>query len=115
MPAVDSTVIILTPYAEMPWQSHDEPFFFRVVKHAFTHRRKLLRGNLLSLPDPPLDHALIAQAFATVGLGGNARAQELSVAQFIQLSETLRLLMSDEGAGQSPGGCNSLPSRSQRM
>ena len=115
VPAVDSTVIILTPYAEMPWQSHDEPFLFRVVKHAFTHRRKLLRGNLLSLPDLPRDHALIAQAFATVGLGGNARAQELSVAQFIQLSETLRLLVSDEGAGQSPGGCNSLPSRSQRM
>ena len=115
VPAVDSTVITLTPYAEPPWQSHDEPFFLRVVKHAFAHRRKLLRGNLLSLPGQSLDPALIAQAFATVGLGGNARAQELSVAQFIQLSETLRLLVSNENARQSQGGCNNLPSRSQRM
>ena len=115
VPAVDSTVITLTPYAELPWQRHDEPFFFRVVKHAFAHRRKLLRGNLLSLPGQSLDPALIAQAFATLGLGGNARAQELSVAQFIQLSETLRLLVSNENARQSQGGCNSLPSRSQRM
>ena len=115
VPAVDSTVITLTPYAELPWQRHDEPFFLRVVKHAFAHRRKLLRGNLLSLPDQPLNQMLIAQAFATVGLDGNARAQELSVAQFVQLSETLRLLASDGEANQSQGGCNSLPSRSQRM
>ena len=115
VPAVDSTVMTLTPYADLPWQSHDEPFCFRVVKHAFAHRRKLLRGNLLSLPDPPLNQAVIAQAFAALGLGGNARAQELSVAQFVQLSETLRLLVSNESARQSQGGCNSLPSRSQRM
>ena len=89
VPAVDSTVITLTPYAELPWQNHDEQFFFRVVRHAFAHRRKLLRGNLLSLPDPSLSQAVIAQAFATLGLGSNARAQELSVAQFVQLSETL--------------------------
>ena len=115
VPAVDSAVITLTPYAELPWRSHDEPFFLRVVKHAFAHRRKLLRGNLLSLPGQSLDQALIAQAFATLGLGGNARAQELSVAQFVQLSETLRLLVSNENARQSQGGCNNLPSRSQRM
>lgn len=116
VPAVDSTVIILTPYAEPPWQHHDEQFFFRVVRHAFAHRRKLLRGNLLSLPDAPLRQADIAQAFAALDLGSNARAQELTVAQFIQLSETLRQwVVSDGDADQSPGGCNSLPSRSQRM
>lgn len=116
VPAVDSTVLTLTPYAEPPWQHHDEQFFFRVVRHAFAHRRKLLRGNLLSLPDPPLSRAVIAQAFAALGLGSNARAQELTVVQFIQLSETLRQLgVSNGDADQSPGGCNSLPSRSQRM
>ena len=115
VPAVDSTVIVLTPYAELPWQNHDEQFLFRIVRHAFTHRRKLLRGNLLSLPEPSLSQTVIAQAFATLGLGSNARAQELPVAQFIQLSETLRQLVSNRGAGQSEGGCNNLPSLSQRM
>ena len=116
VPAVDSTVITLTPYADPPWQHHDEQFFFRVVRHAFAHRRKLLRGNLLSLPDAPLSQAVVAQAFAALGLSGNARAQELTVAQFIQLSETLRqLVVSNGDADQSQGGCNNLPSRSQRM
>jgi 16S rRNA (adenine1518-N6/adenine1519-N6)-dimethyltransferase len=115
VPAVDSTVITLTPYAELPWQSHDEQLFFCVVRHAFAHRRKLLRGNLLSLPDPSLSQAVIAQAFAALGLGSNARAQELPVAQFIQLSETLRRLVSNGGACQSEGGCSNLPSLSQRM
>ncbi len=115
VPAVDSTVITLTPHAELPWQNHDEQFFFRVVRQAFTHRRKLLRGNLIGLPDPSLSQAVIAQAFATLGLGSNARAQELTVAQFIQLSETLRQLVANGGAGQSEGGCNNLPSLSQRM
>ena len=93
VPAVDSTVITLTPYAELPWPRHDEPFFFRVVKHAFAHRRKLLRGNLLGLPGLNLGQAVIAQAFAAISLGSNARAQELPVARFIQLSETLRRLV----------------------
>ena len=115
VPAVDSTVISLTPHAELPWQNHDEPFFLRVVRHAFAHRRKLLRRNLLNLPAPPLDQAVIAQAFAALGLGSNARAQELSVAQFVHLSEALRRLMSSGEVRQSEGGCNNLPSLSQRM
>ena len=115
VPAVDSTVITLTPYTELPWQRHDEQVFFRVVRHAFAHRRKLLRGNLLSLPDLPLNQAVIAQAFAALGLGSNARAQELPVARFIHLSETLRRLVSNGETRQSEGGCNSLPSLSQRM
>ena len=115
VPAVDSTVISLTPHAELPWQNHDEPLFLRVVRHAFAHRRKLLRGNLLNLPAPSLDQAVIAQAFAALGLGSNARAQELTVVQFVHLSETLRRLMSSGEVRQSQGGCNNLPSRSQRM
>ncbi len=115
VPAVDSTVITLTPYAELPWQSCDEPFFFHVVRHAFARRRKLLRGNLLDFPDPSLTQAVIAQAFDALGLGSNARAQELPVAQFAQLSETLRQLISNGDARQSDGGCNNLPSLSQRM
>ena len=115
VPAVDSTVITLTPYAELPWRDHDAQFFLRVVRHAFTHRRKLLRGNLLSLPDSALDQAVIAEAFDKVGLGSNARAQELSVAWFVQLSETLRESVVKGGAGHSQGGCSNLPSLSQRM
>ncbi|MDE0205148.1 MAG: 16S rRNA (adenine(1518)-N(6)/adenine(1519)-N(6))-dimethyltransferase RsmA [Candidatus Tectomicrobia bacterium] len=115
VPAVDSSVITLTPYRELPWPQHDEQFFFRVVRQAFSHRRKLLRGNLLGLAHPGLSQAIVAQAFQILGLGGNARAQELPVIRFVQLSETLRGLLPEGVPRHSTGGCSSLPSLSQRM
>lgn len=115
VPAVDSTVITLTPYRRLPWPKHDEQFFFRVVRHAFAHRRKLMRSNLLGLSGSDLSQAVVAQAFEALGLSGNARAQELPVYQFVRLSETLRGLLTTGGPPQSTGGCSSLPSLSQRM
>ena len=115
VPAVDSSVIILTPYRGLPWPEHDEQFFFRVVRHAFAHRRKLLRGNLRGLAHPDLSQSVISQAFQALGLGGNTRAQELTVRQLIELSETLREFLSMGGPRQSIGGCKSLPSLSQRI
>ena len=93
VPAVDSTVTALAPYRDLPWPPHDEQFFFRVVRQGFAHRRKLLRRNLLTLPCAGLGPAVVAQAFQTLGIGDNARAQELSVRQFAELSETLRGLL----------------------
>ena len=115
VPAVDSTVITLTPYRELPWPRHDEQFFFRVVRQAFAHRRKLLRGNLLGLAYPGLSQAVVERAFQILGLGNNARAQELPVVRFVQLSEALRGLLPEGDPGQSTGGRSSLPSLSQRM
>ena len=115
VPAVDSSVITLTPYHTLPWPKHDEQFFLRVVRHAFSHRRKLMRGNLLRLSEPAPSRDVVAQAFHALGLGDNARAQELSVRQFVELSETLWELLSNGGSHQSKGGCSSFPSLSQRM
>ena len=115
VPAVDSSVITLTPYCRLPWPQHDEQFFFRIVRHAFSHRRKQMRGNLLRLSDPAPSRGVVAQAFQALGLGDNARAQELSVRQFVELSETLWELLSNGGPPQSKGGCSNLPSLSQRM
>ena len=116
VPAVDSTVITLTPYRRPPWPEHDEQFFFSVVRHAFAHRRKLMRGNLLGFSCPTLSQGVVAQAFQALGLGGNARAQELSVSQFVGLSETLRELLSKGASFKAgavaevsrvcPSGCN---------
>ena len=115
IPAVDSSVITLTPYRRLPWPEHDEQFFLRVVRHAFSHRRKLMRGNLLRLSEPTPSRDVVTQAFHALGLGENARAQELSVRQFVELSETLRELLSNDGSHQSKGGCSNFPSLSQRM
>jgi 16S rRNA (adenine1518-N6/adenine1519-N6)-dimethyltransferase len=93
VPAVDSTVLALVPFAPLPWPSSDEHFFFQVVKCAFAHRRKTLRANLLAAQHLSLTRASLADIFTALHLTEQVRPQELHVAQFVQLSETLHRLL----------------------
>ncbi len=85
-PEVDSTVITLvmrdTPAASVK----DEQFFFRVVKAAFSQRRKTLRNSLrrLGLPKEKLDQVLPA-----TGIDLGRRAETLSVQEFANLADNL--------------------------
>lgn len=90
VPAVDSTVIALLPFTTLPWPSRNEHFLFRVVQDAFAHRRKTLRANLLAAQSVALTRAQLVALFAALHLKENVRAQELHVAQFVQLAETLQ-------------------------
>jgi len=61
--------------------ARDETQFARVVAAAFSQRRKTVRNSLRGLIAEP--------AFAALGISPAARAQELSVAQFIALADHL--------------------------
>lgn len=87
VPAVDSAVVAFYPFALLPYPSQEETFLWQVIRCAFAHRRKVLRSNLLMLPS--LNRSQIADVFATLHLQENVRAQELSVAQFVQLADAL--------------------------
>lgn len=89
VPAVDSTVLSLVPYTELPSPSPNETFLFSVVKIAFTHRRKTLRTNLLAAPQLALTKAELSAIFTQLNLAANIRPQELHVAQFVQLATLL--------------------------
>jgi 16S rRNA (adenine1518-N6/adenine1519-N6)-dimethyltransferase len=98
IPAVDSTVITLQPYNVLPWPSVDEPFFFWLVKSAFAHRRKMLRTNLLAIPQWSLTRAELDDVFHTLGLPLQSRPQDLHVAQFVHLSRLLHPLVAGDEA-----------------
>ena len=77
-PRVESAVVRLTPLRPAPFLAHDEVLFERVVKTAFSQRRKTLRnslGSFLSEPD-----------FAALAIAPKARAQELGVSQFVAIA-----------------------------
>ncbi|OGT69300.1 MAG: 16S rRNA (adenine(1518)-N(6)/adenine(1519)-N(6))-dimethyltransferase [Gammaproteobacteria bacterium RIFCSPHIGHO2_12_FULL_45_9] len=69
-PKVDSSVIRLTPYHELPYACTNYPLFALVVKQAFGQRRKTLRNSLNevisdeSWPSLPIDSRLRAEALA---------------------------------------------------
>ncbi len=81
-PKVDSSVVQFTPLSPLPPDS-DWPAMETVVAAAFGQRRKMLRAALKSLGD---SEALLSAA----GIDPTARAEEVSVAQYIALSRVFR-------------------------
>ena len=78
-PKVESAVVRLTPLRPPPFVARDEALFARIVKAAFSQRRKTLRNSLSAfLTEPDLRSLAIAPT---------ARAQELSVAQFVAIAD----------------------------
>ncbi len=76
-PKVDSTVVRLTP-ARAVGQISDRSRFNEIVKSGFSQRRKTLRNSLRQL--------VTAEQFELATIDSAARAENLSVEQFITLS-----------------------------
>lgn len=78
-PKVDSAVVRLTPFAVPPTPAQNEHLFARLVKQAFSQRRKTLRNSLRGL--------LTAAQIEAIGIDSGLRPEGLSVAQFAALSD----------------------------
>jgi len=83
-PEVDSAIIRVTPRAPSEERAIDRDFFGRVVRDGFSQRRKQLR-NLLDIPT--IEWKRIA---AEIDIGPNARAEELSLANWVYLTNQIR-------------------------
>ena len=81
VPQVDSAVVRLVPLPSSSLHALDDAMLERVVTAAFSQRRKTLRNSLRQW--------IGESAFETLGISATARAQELSVAQFVALADYL--------------------------
>jgi 16S rRNA (adenine1518-N6/adenine1519-N6)-dimethyltransferase len=80
-PRVESAVVRLMPFPTLPHPARDEAVFSSVVARAFSQRRKTLRNTL---------KGVIADAdFARLDINPGARAQELSVADFVRIADAV--------------------------
>ncbi len=86
-PEVDSIVITLAVREQPAVQVRDERFFMRVVKAAFSQRRKTLRNALKQL-EVPAERMAAVQEGTGIDLG--RRAETLSVEEFGKLADFLR-------------------------
>ena len=77
-PKVQSAVVRLTPHATRPWPDCDRAKLSHIVTQAFSQRRKTLRNNFKTIFD---DSTLLA-----VGIDPAARAETLSIADFVALA-----------------------------
>jgi 16S rRNA (adenine1518-N6/adenine1519-N6)-dimethyltransferase len=89
-PKVHSAIVRITPQPERRAQIEDLDFFHRTVRALYFHRRKFLRGVTQSAMKGQLEKSAVDAVLAEAGLGPTARAEELSVAETIDLVERLR-------------------------
>ena len=93
-PNVDSAVIKITRHKTPIVTSDTQRQLFRVIKAGFSARRKKL-SNALS-GGLRVDVKKAADALAQAGLAANARAQELTLEQWLKLAEHLQQLSTAE-------------------
>ena len=82
VPRVDSTVVRLVPRPPEQLAATDEKRFAALVAAAFAQRRKMLRNSLGGLVE--------GAQLAALGLASSCRAEELSVADFVRLANSLQ-------------------------
>jgi len=80
-PQVRSAVIRLLPRPASSLTAHDENLLARVVALAFGQRRKMLRNSLAGLAS--------ADQLVAAGISPLARAEELAVADYVRLTNSL--------------------------
>jgi 16S rRNA (adenine1518-N6/adenine1519-N6)-dimethyltransferase len=80
-PKVSSAFVRLVPLARPAFDIGAAPLFERIVREAFSQRRKTLRNSLRGVVDPPI--------FERLGIDPGARAEQLAPAQFGALAQAL--------------------------
>ena len=86
-PEVDSAVLRLDLYKTPPVQINDERQLFRVIRGAFSQRRKTLLNCLSS--SLGLEKAVLQQIFTAAQVNPGARAEALSLEDFARIANAL--------------------------
>ncbi|MBO4355508.1 MAG: 16S rRNA (adenine(1518)-N(6)/adenine(1519)-N(6))-dimethyltransferase RsmA [Clostridia bacterium] len=87
-PKVDSSVIRTALYENRPVVPVDEKHMFRVIRSAFSQRRKTL-SNAVKNGFPEYTRETVERAISDSGLDLRARGETLSIADFAKLSDNL--------------------------
>ncbi|WP_024850669.1 16S rRNA (adenine(1518)-N(6)/adenine(1519)-N(6))-dimethyltransferase RsmA [Hydrogenovibrio kuenenii] len=77
-PKVDSAIVRLSPYPTKPFQATNEEAFGKLVKQAFSQKRKTLRNNLKGL--------LSSEQIEACGISPSDRAESIGVEGFVKLA-----------------------------
>lgn len=80
-PKVDSAVVRLMPYNQLPYPAKDVYWLNRVTTQAFNQRRKTLRNALSTL--------FSAEQLEALGIDLTARAENLTIADYVRLANWL--------------------------
>ena len=86
-PKVDSAVIRLDIHNETKLNVKDEKLYFRVVRGAFSQRRKTVSNSLSSVLS--IEKAKVMEALEKAGVSPMARAEQLTLEDFASISNAI--------------------------
>lgn len=86
-PKVDSAVIRLDIHNETKLSVKDEKLYFRVVRGAFSQRRKTVSNSLSSVLS--IEKAKVMEALEKAGVSPMARAEQLTLEDFASISNAI--------------------------
>lgn len=84
-PKVDSAILAIECISRKHFKKLTEKQFFDILHAGFSSRRKQLLGNLATL----CDKKILMRRFETLGIPAHARGEDLSVATWLALAETM--------------------------
>ena len=90
-PNVDSAVVKLTVIDDIQVKPLNEPLFYEIVRASFAQRRKTLVNNLHNKYN--LEKEIIINLLIELDLDSRIRAENLSVNDFIRLSDVLHNIL----------------------
>ena len=88
-PKVDSEVLEIKFLETIKYLANDEALLFRVIKGAFSHRRKTLK-NALAGSELHIDAKTAQNMLDKAGIDSSLRAEALTISQFVTLSNVFK-------------------------
>ena len=95
-PTVDSAIVKIEPNPEASSQIINRAAFQSFLRDLFTQRRKHLRGVIVNLFKSKLSKLQVETILKSMALTDEARAEELSVEQLVELSNRLQQSLAGE-------------------
>ncbi len=89
-PNVESAILDIRPQPILRDRLSDRKAFHELVRGIFLHRRKFLRSALASAVQDKLNKSDVDAILHEMELGADARAEQLSIEQMIELFECVR-------------------------
>lgn len=89
-PAVDSGIVKITPNAEKRTRVPDVQRLRNFLRDLYSHRRKNLRGGIISMTGQQHQKAIVDAKLAELGYTGTERAETLSIEQHVMLCEAFK-------------------------
>jgi 16S rRNA (adenine1518-N6/adenine1519-N6)-dimethyltransferase len=86
-PQVDSAIVTIVPDPSKRAEVGDPVKFRSFLRDLYAHRRKNLRGSLVSMAGRGLDKRDVDAKLAVLGIEGTVRAETLNIKQHLRLNE----------------------------